>query len=106
MDYPLIVLISRRSGANVTLASVEDSLQVTCSRGVKITADKFVSDCNGPFDLIALPGEPPNVISLPSDAKPEPYPSRPTPPFTPRPHTQVECPGQSASVLQRISSLS
>lgn len=34
-----------RSGANVVLASVGSSLQVTCSRGVKIVADKLIADC-------------------------------------------------------------
>ena len=34
-----------RSGATVTLASVGDSLQVKCSRGVKIVADRLISDC-------------------------------------------------------------
>jgi DJ-1/PfpI family len=35
-----------RSGATVTLASVGDSLQVRCSRGVKIVADKLISECS------------------------------------------------------------
>ena len=34
-----------RSGARVTLASVSSSLQVTCSRGVKIVADRLMVDC-------------------------------------------------------------
>ena len=36
-----------RSGARVTLASVSPSLHVTCSRGVKIVADRLMVDCVG-----------------------------------------------------------
>ncbi len=40
----------------VHVASVEDTLQVTCSRGVKIVADKLILECYGEnWDLIALP---------------------------------------------------
>ncbi|GJQ10683.1 hypothetical protein GpartN1_g2474.t1 [Galdieria partita] len=46
-----------RAGAQVTVASVEDELQITASRGVKIVADKFISDCSSEqYDLIAIPG--------------------------------------------------
>ena len=42
-----------RSGANVVLASVSDSLQVTCSRGVKLIADRLIGDCvNVEWDLM------------------------------------------------------
>ena len=51
-----IIDILRRAGAEVTVASVDD-LQITASRGVKITADCLISDCmDQTFDLIALPG--------------------------------------------------
>jgi 4-methyl-5(b-hydroxyethyl)-thiazole monophosphate biosynthesis len=40
----------------VTVASVEPSLEVECSRKVKILADKHIQDCaNETYDLIALP---------------------------------------------------
>ena len=46
----------RRAGASVTVASVEDSLTVTCSRSVKLTADKGIQDCAASeYDLICLP---------------------------------------------------
>ena len=49
-----IIDVLRRAGADVTVASV-GSLQVTASRGVKLVADKQVSDCtNEIYDLIAL----------------------------------------------------
>lgn len=46
-----------RAGAAVCVASVENSLQVTCSRGVKIAADALISEVKDfDWDLIALPG--------------------------------------------------
>ncbi len=51
-----VIDILRRAEADVTVASVGD-LQVTASRGVKITADVTISECVGrDYDLIALPG--------------------------------------------------
>ena len=51
-----IIDILRRAGAEVTVASVGD-LQITASRGVRITTDCLISDCTDQtFDLIALPG--------------------------------------------------
>lgn len=47
----------RRAGANVTVASVGDQLQVRCSRGVNLVADRLLKDVlQQQFDLIALPG--------------------------------------------------
>ena len=44
------------SGAHVTIASVEEGLQVTCSRGVRLTADAMIDNvADQAFDLIALP---------------------------------------------------
>eukprot|EP01088_Endostelium_zonatum_P012238 TRINITY_DN26424_c0_g1_i1.p1 TRINITY_DN26424_c0_g1~~TRINITY_DN26424_c0_g1_i1.p1 ORF type:complete len:196 (+),score=44.80 TRINITY_DN26424_c0_g1_i1:37-624(+) len=54
----------RRAGANVTVASVEDSLQVEMSRKVKIVADALIKDLNETFDLIALPGGMPGAERL------------------------------------------
>ena len=34
-----------RSGATVVVASVSNSLQVTCSRGVKLVADRLIGEC-------------------------------------------------------------
>lgn len=40
----------------MTVASVMDDLTVTCSRGVKLVADKSIWDvADSDFDLIALP---------------------------------------------------
>ncbi len=40
MEAVITIDVLRRSGADVTVASVEDSLQVTCSRKVNLVADK------------------------------------------------------------------
>lgn len=46
----------RRAGADVTVASVEDRLQVECSRGVKLVADRLLPECTAEtYDVIALP---------------------------------------------------
>lgn len=54
----------RRAGADVTMASVEDSLTVTMSRGMKFVADAAISDVKGPFDAVALPGGMPGAERL------------------------------------------
>jgi 4-methyl-5(b-hydroxyethyl)-thiazole monophosphate biosynthesis len=59
-----IIDVLRRAGAEVTVASVDD-LQVTGSRGVKIVADKLMSECvEETYDLIALPGGIPGAEHL------------------------------------------
>ena len=51
-----IVDTLRRSGAEVTVASVQD-YEIIASRKVKLIADKLISDCTEEeYDLIALPG--------------------------------------------------
>lgn len=46
----------RRAGAEVTVASVEPGLEVTCSRKVKLVADASIQDAaQGQYDCIALP---------------------------------------------------
>ncbi|PQP35028.1 DJ-1 family protein [Desulfobacteraceae bacterium SEEP-SAG9] len=64
-----IIDVLRRAGADVTVASV-NSLQVTASRGVKLVADKLISDCtNETYDLIALPGGIPGAEHLRDSAE-------------------------------------
>ena len=56
-----------RGGIKVTVANVHDeaaSLQVTCSRGVKLVADCHISAAVGPFDAIVLPGGMPGAEHL------------------------------------------
>ena len=48
--------VLRRSGADVTVASVENQHRVDAGHAVKIVADALISDCaNTVFDLITLP---------------------------------------------------
>lgn len=55
----------RRSGAQVTVASVMERLQVTASRGVKFVADKLIGECvHETYDVIALPGGMPGAEHL------------------------------------------
>lgn len=47
------------------VASVEDSLEVKCSRGVKLVADALIADAAaGSYDLIACPGGMPGAERL------------------------------------------
>lgn len=60
-----IIDVLRRAGVDVTVASVESGLEITASRGVRIVADKSISDCvRETFDLIALPGGMPGAEHL------------------------------------------
>ncbi|GAK61017.1 hypothetical protein U27_00915 [Candidatus Vecturithrix granuli] len=55
----------RRSGVQVTVASVMDHLEITASRGVKLVADKLISECvHETYDVIALPGGIPGAEHL------------------------------------------
>ncbi|GAY64261.1 hypothetical protein CUMW_232150, partial [Citrus unshiu] len=56
IEAVITIDVLRRSGADVTVASVEKQLRVDACHGVKIVADALVSDCrDAVFDLIALP---------------------------------------------------
>ncbi|KAG2681713.1 hypothetical protein I3843_11G157400 [Carya illinoinensis] len=65
MEAVITIDVLRRSGADVTVASVEKQLPVDAGHGVKIVADALISDCgDGGFDLIALPGGMPGATNL------------------------------------------
>ncbi len=60
-----IIDVLRRAGADVTVAAVGESLQITASRGVKLVADAMIQDClNQTYDLIAIPGGMPGAENL------------------------------------------
>ena len=60
----------RRAGAEVTVASVGEKLEVAASRGVKLVADRQLADCvNETYDLIALPGGMPGAEHLAASEK-------------------------------------
>ena len=59
-----IIDVLRRAGADVVVASV-GAREVTCSRGVRLVADKLLNECKADtFDLIALPGGIPGAENL------------------------------------------
>lgn len=65
MEAVITIDVLRRAGAKVTVASVGSSLQVNCSRGVKIVADALIHDIeHESFDLIACPGGMPGAEHL------------------------------------------
>jgi len=52
-----IIDVLRRAGVEVTVASLEPHLAVTCARGCKLTADRaFAEIAAEDFDVIACPG--------------------------------------------------
>lgn len=64
MEAVTIIDVLRRAGSQVTVASVND-LQITASRGVRITADCLIDSCaDMGYDLIALPGGMPGAQHL------------------------------------------
>lgn len=64
IETACIVDVLRRADANVTVASV-NKLQVTASRGMKLVADKLISECvQNTYDLIVLPGGMPGAENL------------------------------------------
>ena len=65
MEVVIIADVLTRAGANVTLASVEESLLVVASRGVKIQADCFLAEIEHKnWDLIVIPGGMPGAQTL------------------------------------------
>jgi 4-methyl-5(b-hydroxyethyl)-thiazole monophosphate biosynthesis len=59
-----IINVLRRAGASVTVASV-DGMTITASRGVKITADRLIDECQDEeFDMVVLPGGIPGAEHL------------------------------------------
>jgi 4-methyl-5(b-hydroxyethyl)-thiazole monophosphate biosynthesis len=63
-----VIDVLRRAGVAVTVASVEDRLEVTASRGVRLVADLPLDDClDREWDLIVLPGGMPGAERLRDD---------------------------------------
>lgn len=60
-----LIDVLRRAGVDVTVASVEAELEITASRGVRIVAEKAISECvESTYDLIVLPGGMPGAEHL------------------------------------------
>lgn len=65
LEAVTIIDVLRRAGAEVTVASVEDRLEITASRKVRIVADVLIGACeNTDYDLIVLPGGIPGAEHL------------------------------------------
>ncbi|KAK6120969.1 hypothetical protein DH2020_045279 [Rehmannia glutinosa] len=65
MEAVIMIDVLRRAGADVTVASVEEQLEVEASGGTRLVADEFISACSDEtFDLIALPGGMPGSTRL------------------------------------------
>lgn len=59
-----VIDVLRRAEIDVTVASVHE-LQIKCSRGTNIVADKLLEEClDTPFDMIVLPGGIPGAENL------------------------------------------
>lgn len=57
IEVVTLVNVFSKGGALVTVASIEQDLQIECSSGVKLVADTFISECESQiFDLVVLPG--------------------------------------------------
>ncbi|XP_047975460.1 protein DJ-1 homolog C isoform X1 [Salvia hispanica] len=65
MEAVIMIDVLRRSGAHVTVASVEEQLEVEAAGGTRLLADAFISACSDQtFDLVALPGGMPGSARL------------------------------------------
>ncbi|KAK1269527.1 hypothetical protein QJS04_geneDACA008207 [Acorus gramineus] len=65
MEAVITIDVLRRSGADVTVASVASGLQVDASWGLRLVADVLVSDCVGSaFDLVSLSAGVPGSANL------------------------------------------
>lgn len=56
MEAVISIDVLRRGGIEVTVAGVDGSDPICCSRGVVITPDIALGDVRGDFDVIVLPG--------------------------------------------------
>ncbi len=64
LEAVTVIDVLRRAEIEVTVASVQD-LQIKCSRGTNIVADKLLDEClDTPFDMIVLPGGIPGAENL------------------------------------------
>jgi protein deglycase len=65
LEAVAIIDVLRRAGATVTVASVEETLEITASRRVRLIADAFINKCvEIDYDLIVLPGGIPGAEHL------------------------------------------
>lgn len=63
-----VIDILRRAGIEITAAGL-DSINITGSHGIKITADKKLSDLKPDFDAVIIPGGMPGALHLHNSAQ-------------------------------------
>ena len=56
MEAVISIDVLRRGGIDVTVAGLDGTGPVRCSRGVVITPDVALDDVEGEFDVLVLPG--------------------------------------------------
>jgi protein DJ-1 len=56
MEAVISIDVLRRAGIDVTVAGLDGTNPVRCSRGVVITPDVALDEVNGVFDVLVLPG--------------------------------------------------
>ncbi|CAH8274403.1 unnamed protein product [Arabidopsis lyrata] len=65
IEAVVLVDVLRRAGAEVTVASVEQKLDIEASSGTRLVADVLISKCaDQVYDLVALPGGMPGAVRL------------------------------------------
>lgn len=65
LEAVTIIDILVRGGVEVTVASVHESLEIACSRGVKLLASRHIKACcDFDWDLIVIPGGMPGASNL------------------------------------------
>ena len=66
MEAVIVIDVLRRAQVDVCVASVmPERMEITASRGVRITADRLLEDCTGEvWDMIVLPGGMPGATHL------------------------------------------
>ena len=58
-----VIDLLRRAGIELVIAGL-DSMNITGSHGITITADKKLSDLNLDFDVVIIPGGMPGALHL------------------------------------------
>ena len=59
-----VVDLLRRSGIDIEMVSIKDELNITGARGIKVIADKLITDITDKADMLVLPGGMPGTNYL------------------------------------------
>jgi protein DJ-1 len=69
METVIAVDVLRRAGLEVTVAGVQGTGAVTCSRQMKLLPDVALDSAQGPFDVVVLPGGAQGAEALAASSK-------------------------------------